>query len=76
MSISVITSAKPYFRDLTTVIYIHAFLFLMSDSSDLAKVLVGVIFPGSSGGMAGGGCGSVGWDVIDVTGIVRYYAKM
>ena len=46
MNISVNTSVKPRFRDLATVNYIYAFLFLTSDLSDLTKVLAGVIFPG------------------------------
>ena len=46
MNISVNTSAKPRFRELATVNYIHAFSFLISDSSDLAKVLARVLCPG------------------------------
>ena len=46
MNISVNTSAKPRFRDLTTVNYIHAFLFLTSDLSDLAEILARTLFPG------------------------------
>ena len=66
MNISVNTSAKPRFRELATVNYIHAFSFLISDSSDLAKVLARVLCPGflrvvvSWGGV---GWGGVGWDV-------------
>ena len=39
-----VETSKPRFRELTTVNYIHAFLFLTSDLSDLAKVLARVLF--------------------------------
>ena len=55
MNIFIDTSAKPHFRELTTVNYIHAFLFLTSDLSDLAKVLAGVLFSGSLRGVVGRG---------------------
>ena len=55
MNISVNTS---------TVIYIHAFLFLTSDLSDLAKVLARVLFPGFLWVVVGWGrlgWGGLGW---------------
>ena len=66
MNIFINTSAKPHFRELATVNYIHAFLFLTSDLSDLAKVLAGVLFSGALRVVVGWGkvgWGEVGWGV-------------